>query len=79
MAAVLVISSGIGFRVSGFGFRVSGFGFRVSGLGFRVAGLEFSGVLIKRSRSPGRGHGPVTSSSLLLSSLELSDTQVYEP
>jgi len=77
--------SAFGFRVSAFGFRVPGFGvsafrveskktelqrgsgFQVSGFGFRVSGVVF--------RVPGFG----SSSSVLLSSLELSDTKVCEP
>ena len=51
------------------GFWVSGFGFRVLGFGFRVSGC---GALDFGFRVSG-------SSSSSLSSLELGDTQVYEP
>jgi len=66
-------------RVSGFGFRVSGsevsgFGIRDSGFGIRDSGSEVSG-----SGFRGFGFRGSSSSLLLLSSLELSDTQVYEP
>ena len=67
--------SGLWFRVSVFVFRVSCFGVWVSGFVFRVLGFVF------RIRVSGLGFkvSGFFSSSLLLSSLELSDTQVYEP
>jgi len=67
--------SGFGFRVLGLGFGVSGFGFRVSGFGFRVSGfgVRVSGV---------RGSASIVSFYyyyIILSGLELSDTNVYAP
>jgi len=71
--------SGSGFQVQGFGFRVLAFGFRVSGFGFRVQEFGFR-VQASRVCVPGfgvyRGFSP---SSVLLSSLQLSDAKVYEP
>ena len=58
-----VVSRVVPTSAPGFGFRVYGPGFRVSGVGSRS---EVQGKV-------------ADSSSLLLSSLELSDTKVYEP
>ena len=81
---------GLGFRVQGSGFRVQDSGFRVQGSGFRVQGSGFrvqgSGFRVSVCRVKGGGKADlrharslVTSSSyVLLASLELSDTQVYE-
>ena len=74
--------SGFGFRGSGWkrtrhemtGFRVVGLGFQVSGFGFRVSGFGFRGYGAGR-----RQCHIVSSSSSLLSSLEMSDTKNYEP
>ena len=64
------------------GIRVSGFGLRVQGLGLRSSGLDvvFRKSFCALADVPALGiTGCVESfsSSLLLSSLELSDTQVY--
>jgi len=65
---------GSGFRVQGSGFRVQGSGSRVQGAGFRVQGSGF------RVQGAGfRVQEFFFFSSLLISSLELSDTKVYAP
>jgi len=56
------------FRVQGVGFKFQGSGFRVQGSGVRGQGAR---CIVETEVS--------SSSSLILSSLELSDTKVYEP
>jgi len=85
---------GAGFRVQGSGFRVQGPGSRVQGAGFRVQGAGFrvqgwvQGWAESDMLQPPSVDTSLDSSFtapspkgflLLLSSLELSDTQVYEP
>jgi len=81
---------GFGIRGLGFEFRVSGFEFRVWGYGTSAPPPACGVSRDWGSRDGGkrcndlavglvpREH-PHSSSSLLLSSLELSDTKVYEP
>jgi len=84
---------GSGFRVPGFGFRVPGLEFGVVGVGdrgwgagFRVEGLglgvtsESWNISVEISLAcPRQATRHNFSSSLLFSSLELSDKKVYEP
>ena len=84
--------AGGGFRLQGPGFQVSA-EFRLQGLGFQVSYLFIPVPRDCGRGSPSRTRGPCHSSeirtrlgpprplrlSLLLSSLELSGTKVYEP
>ena len=87
-------SAGSGIRIQGSGFRVQGPGFRVQGTGLGAQVLDFRRMPHPDTRScsllimllPRHSATPEThvqensfSSSLFLSSLELSDTQDYEP
>ena len=72
--------------IQGSGFRVQGSGFRVQGSGFRVQGsrFRFQGTAAPAARTAPAGLARTRKStslslSLLRSSLELSDSKVYEP
>ena len=73
---------GSGFVVQDLWFRVYCSGAMVQGLWCRVCGsgcmVQGAGCVFYRAEG-GRGAAVLSSSSLLLSSLELSDTKVYEP
>ena len=76
-----------GFRVANFGFRIAFFGFRAPDFGVRVSGLGDWGIRGALSRASAEGRESVIRMHLLLlllllycsSSLELSDTTIYEP